>query len=78
MSQYEFDVVVRGGLVVDGTGAPAFPGDVGIRGGKIAAVAPNLKGAGKEEIDARGKVVTPGFVGGFGMTSMMLSDKEAE
>ena len=56
-----FDLVVRGGTVVDGTGAPAFEADVGVRDGRIAAVG-RLAGSGAEEIDARGQVVTPGFV----------------
>lgn len=56
-----FDTVIRGGTVVDGTGAPAREADVALLGGKIAAVGPNL-GPGREEIDARGRVVTPGWV----------------
>lgn len=56
-----FDLVVRGGTVVDGTGAPGFEADVGVKDGVIAAIG-NLTGAGAEEIDARGQVVTPGFV----------------
>ena len=56
-----FDLVIRNGTVVDGTGAPARRADVGIRDGKIAAVDAGLP-PGKEEIDAAGKLVTPGFV----------------
>ena len=56
-----FDLVVRGGRVVDGVGAPAFEADVGVKDGRIAAVG-KLAGAGAEEIDARGQLVTPGFV----------------
>ena len=57
----ELDLVIRGGTVVDGTGGPARDADVGIRGGRIAAVGP-IPERGREEIDARGKLVTPGFV----------------
>ena len=57
----DFDLVVRGGTVVDGTGAKPFRADVGIKDGLIAAVGQDI-GAGKEEIDAGGKLVTPGFV----------------
>ncbi|OCC24446.1 amidohydrolase [Croceicoccus estronivorus] len=57
----EFDLVIRGGLVVDGSGAEPFPADVGIRDGLIAAVGPEL-GKGRDEIDAAGQIVTPGFV----------------
>jgi N-acyl-D-amino-acid deacylase len=55
------DIVIRGGLVVDGTGAPAREGDVAIAGGRVVEVGTNLA-RGRREIDARGKVVTPGFV----------------
>ncbi len=56
-----YDVVIRHGMVVDGTGAPAFEADVAIKDGRIAAVG-QIVGAGAEEIDARGQIVTPGFV----------------
>jgi len=56
-----YDLVIRGGSVVDGTGAPAFEADVAVKDGAIAAVG-KVAGAGAEEIDARGQVVTPGFV----------------
>ena len=56
-----FDLVVRGGTVIDGTGAPGFVADVGVKDGVITAIG-KLTGAGAEEIDARGQVVTPGFV----------------
>lgn len=57
-----FDTIIRGGKIVDGTGAPAFYADVGISGGKVAAVG-NLKAAqAKEVIDAKGKIVAPGHV----------------
>jgi N-acyl-D-aspartate/D-glutamate deacylase len=56
-----FDLVIRNGTVLDGTGAPGFEADVGIRGGRIAAVG-RIAGAGAEEIDAKGQIVTPGFV----------------
>jgi N-acyl-D-aspartate/D-glutamate deacylase len=57
----EFDLVVRGGHIADGNGGPLVEGDVGIRDGKVAAIGPNL-GKGAQEIDAKGKLVTPGFV----------------
>jgi N-acyl-D-amino-acid deacylase len=55
------DLVIRGGTVVDGTGAAPVTADVAIDGDTIVAVGANLP-AGKTEIDARGKIVTPGFV----------------
>lgn len=60
-----FDVVIEGGRIVDGTGAAWFYGDLGIRGGRIAAVVPRglLAGApARERYDARGLVVAPGFI----------------
>lgn len=56
-----FDLVIRGGTVVDGTGAEPRIADVGVCDGLIAAVGEGLAG-GAEEIDARGLIVTPGFV----------------
>src|SRR5690606_10316196 len=58
---HEFDLVIRNGQVVDGSGAAAFTADVAVKDGKIAAVG-EFKGRGAQEIDARGKLVTPGFV----------------
>jgi N-acyl-D-aspartate/D-glutamate deacylase len=56
-----YDLVIRGGRVVDGSGAEGFDADVAVKDGNIAAVG-NIGGSGKEEIDARGRLVTPGFV----------------
>jgi len=56
-----YDLVIRGGRVVDGSGAAPFEGDVAVKDGLIAQVG-EVTGAGAEEIDARGKIVTPGFV----------------
>jgi N-acyl-D-amino-acid deacylase len=62
VSGHDYDMVIRGGTVVDGTGAPATVADVGISGDRIAAVEPRLDGRGHREIDAADRVVTPGFV----------------
>src|SRR5438552_9790661 len=56
-----FDLVIRGGTLVDGTGAPARPGDVAIRDGRIAALGA-VPGAARRVLDAEGAVVAPGFV----------------
>jgi N-acyl-D-aspartate/D-glutamate deacylase len=56
-----YDIVIRGGRIIDGTGKPAFTGDVVITGGRIAAVG-GKQGPGKREIDADGLLVTPGWV----------------
>jgi N-acyl-D-amino-acid deacylase len=57
-----FDILIRGGRVIDGTGAPWFKADVGVRGGRIVAIGELSDHAAKETIDATGKVVTPGFI----------------
>ena len=56
-----FDLVVRGGLVADGSGGEPREADVGIQGGKVVEVG-RISGAGTEEIPAKGMLVTPGFV----------------
>ena len=56
-----YDLVIRNGTLVDGTGAPGKRGDVAVSGNRIAAVG-EVDGKGKREIDASGKTVTPGFV----------------
>ncbi len=55
------DIVIRGGSVVDGTGAEPFSGDVGIKDGRIAEIG-KIAAKGAEEIDAEGHVVSPGFI----------------
>ena len=55
------DLVIRGGTVVDGTGAPRLVADVAVDGGVITAVG-HISAQGREEIDATGKIVAPGFV----------------
>jgi N-acyl-D-aspartate/D-glutamate deacylase len=57
----DLDLVVRGGSLLDGTGAPARTADVGIRDGRVAEVG-RISGRGRREIDAAGALVTPGFV----------------
>jgi N-acyl-D-aspartate/D-glutamate deacylase len=55
------DLVIRGGTIVDGSGGARFSGDVAIEGGRIAEVG-SVAGRGKRELDARGLLVTPGWV----------------
>jgi N-acyl-D-aspartate/D-glutamate deacylase len=54
------DLVIRGGTVLDGTGAPGRRADVAIRGDRIEAIGANLRG--RRELDASGQVVAPGFI----------------
>jgi N-acyl-D-amino-acid deacylase len=55
-----YELVLRGGTVVDGTGAPGYPADVAVDGGRIAAIGADLDGA--VTLDASGHVVAPGFI----------------
>src|SRR4051812_47005371 len=55
------DLVIRRGTLIDGSGAAGFHGDLAIDGGRISAVGGTI-GTGREEIDARDKLVTPGWV----------------
>jgi N-acyl-D-amino-acid deacylase len=57
-----YDFVLRGGTIYDGTGSAAFQGDVAIEGDRIVYVGPHAPRLGRKEIDAHGKVVSPGFV----------------
>jgi N-acyl-D-amino-acid deacylase len=56
-----FDLVIRNATVIDGTRAPRFKADVGVSAGKIAEVG-SISGKAKQEIDAAGKIVSPGFI----------------
>ncbi|HXJ94447.1 MAG TPA: D-aminoacylase [Terriglobia bacterium] len=67
-----YDVIIRDGHVIDGTGSPWVSGDVGIRDGRIAALG-NLAGASaKQVIDARGMVVAPGFIDMLGQSELTI------
>lgn len=57
-----FDLVVRGGRIVDGTGNPWFVADVGITDDSITAIAPRLDAGAARIVEARGLVVSPGFI----------------
>ena len=58
----ELERTLIGGLVVDGTGARAYPADIGVRRGRIEAIGDLGSAPAGERIDARGRVVCPGFI----------------
>jgi N-acyl-D-amino-acid deacylase len=62
LGRRDHELVIRGGNVFDGLGAPPIAADVGVTSGRIEAIAPRLPGRGAEEIDARGLAVCPGFI----------------
>jgi N-acyl-D-amino-acid deacylase len=57
-----FDLVIRGGTIVDGTGGPPFPGDVGVIGDRVAAIGEIAAGQGRRIVDASGLHLAPGFI----------------
>ena len=59
--QSGYDLLIRNGHIVDGTGSPWYTGDVAVQGGRIAAVGPLLGVSAADTIDAAGLVVAPGF-----------------
>src|SRR4026207_1062821 len=57
-----FDLLIRNGRIVDGTGSPWYRGDVAVRGDTVARTAPRIGAPAGRTIDAAGKVVSPGFI----------------
>ena len=57
-----FDLLIRNASIVDGTGAPRFAGDIGIRGDRIARIGDLSKLRGALEIDLAGRIAAPGFI----------------
>jgi N-acyl-D-aspartate/D-glutamate deacylase len=60
--QVNYDFVITGARIVDGTGAPWFVGDIGILGDRIGAIGDLHDAAAKKRIDASGLVASPGFI----------------
>ncbi|HZI30406.1 MAG TPA: D-aminoacylase [Gemmatimonadaceae bacterium] len=60
--QQPYDLIIRNGRVLDGTGNPWFPADIGVRGGRIVTVGALAGATATRTIDASGKYVTPGFI----------------
>ena len=65
-----YDLVIRGGTVVDGSGLPRYRGDVAVTGGRIARIAPRLRESGREEIDARDLVLHDNVAELYGLGAM--------
>src|SRR5215475_522302 len=67
-----FDIIVRNGHIIDGTGSPWYSGDLGIRDGKIAAIGNLAQAASTRTIDAHGLVVAPGFIDMLGQSELTI------
>ncbi|MFY9550362.1 MAG: D-aminoacylase [Thermoanaerobaculia bacterium] len=77
-SEAPYDLLITGGRVIDGTGAPWFAADVGVRDGKIAAVGALSGRSALRTVDASGLLVTPGFIDLLGQSEYnVLVDKRA-
>jgi len=67
-----FDILIRNGKILDGTGNPWYQGDVGIRGDRIVAIGKLTNATAKRTIDATGKIVSPGFIDTLGQSELAL------
>jgi len=67
-----FDLIIEHGRVIDGTGAPWFTADVGVRDGHVAAIGRLERAAAKRRIDAAGRVVAPGFIDMLGQSELTI------
>lgn len=71
-AQQSFDSVITNGHIIDGTGSPWYSGDIGIRGGKIAAIGNLSQAQRRKTIDAHGDVVAPGFIDMLGQSELTI------
>jgi dihydroorotase/N-acyl-D-amino-acid deacylase len=67
-----YDLVIRNGHIIDGTGSPWYQADIGVRAGKIAAIGRLEGAAAKHTIDASGMVVAPGFIDMLGQSELTI------
>ena len=67
-----FDLVIENGHIIDGTGSPWYAADVGIRGGRIAAIGHLAGEVATRRLDAHGKVVAPGFIDMLGQSELTI------
>jgi len=59
--KYDYDIIIRGGIVIDGTGKPAYSADIGLLDGKIKAIGV-INGNSKSEVNINGRIIAPGFI----------------
>lgn len=76
---YEYDVVLRNGMIYDGSGSAPYQGDVAIKGDTIVAVGAQVAGHGRTEVDATGLSVAPGFVNMLSWaTDSLIADGDSQ
>ena len=68
----DYDLIIRNGHVIDGSGSPWYAADVAIKGGRIAAIGHLERARAPRSIDARGRVVAPGFIDMLGQSELTL------
>jgi len=71
-NKVEFDLVIRNGRIIDGTGSPWYAGDIGIRDGRIAMIGRLADAGAKRVVDAAGMVVAPGFIDMLGQSDLTI------
>lgn len=71
-AEYEYDIIIKNGEIVDGTGNPWVSGDIALRGDRIAKIGKLDDATAKRVIDARGLMVSPGFIDMLGQSEMAL------
>jgi N-acyl-D-amino-acid deacylase len=72
LSAQPYDLIIRNGHIIDGTGSPWYTGDVGIRAGRIADIGVLSNAEAKRTIDAHGMVVAPGFIDMLGQSELTI------
>jgi N-acyl-D-amino-acid deacylase len=68
----QYDLIIRNGRIIDGTGSPWYSGDVGVRDGRIAAVGSLVGARARQTIQAAGRVVAPGFIDMLGQSDLSI------
>ena len=66
-----YDLIVRNGRIIDGTGSPWYRADIGVRNGRIVAIG-SLAAAARQTVDAAGMVVAPGFIDMLGQSELSI------
>jgi N-acyl-D-aspartate/D-glutamate deacylase len=71
-SQQRYDLIIRNGHIIDGTGSPWYSGEIGIQGGRIAAIGHLGNATAAQTIDGAGMVVAPGFIDMLGQSDLSI------